>query len=224
MHYTRQRRHGDATVTHPPGVNAVWREKVVALERELAQAEATTKPKPSAPCADCANKDREIERLRAENVNLQHRAIAARLDNPHEQKLFELTREVENLRRETQEQTRELRRLTAVNATLRMDKRGLLAKLKVREELPKDVTLLRQQLTAAKTRISTLQVEPKILRKALDEARRANPVALTKAQRNKILMALHTDQEHNADSSRKRQLTEAFQIFNGLKIRIIDKA
>jgi hypothetical protein len=57
---------------------------------------------------------------------------------------------------------------------------------------------------------------------AWDRAK-ANPVALSKAQRNKILKALHTDQEHGADPSRKRQLTEALQIFNGLKIKIIDR-
>jgi hypothetical protein len=93
----RQRRHGDPTVTHPPGVDLdAWRKKVATLERELARAQAMAPP--SAPCAACAGKDREIERLAAlldgqrGKAELAAKRAAARAAKPA-QKPDEKTRE-----------------------------------------------------------------------------------------------------------------------------------
>ena len=67
-HYMRQRRHGDPTVTRPPGVDlAAWRKKVAALERALKQAQATAKP--SVSCTACVDKDWEIAALNQQAAN-----------------------------------------------------------------------------------------------------------------------------------------------------------
>jgi hypothetical protein len=52
------------------------------------------------------------------------------------------------------------------------------------------------------------------------QASKANPVAITKKQRIKLLHALHPDKETSEE--RKKVLTDALQIFNALKWRVID--
>src|SRR5215831_8227845 len=82
-----------------------------------------------------------------------------------------------------------------------------------------NVAALQQQLKAARTRVHNLTVEKNAAWRARDEARRANPVNITKAQRAKLLKALHPDKE--VSKERKEVLNAALQIFNGLRIRLI---
>jgi hypothetical protein len=53
--------------------------------------------------------------------------------------------------------------------------------------MPKDVVALQQQLKAARTRIHNLTVEKNIAWRERDEARKANPVTITKDQRAALL-------------------------------------
>ena len=63
-----------------------------------------------------------------------------------------------------------------------------------------------------------MTVEKNAARRARDEARKANPI--TKAQRAKLLKALHPDKE--VSKERKEVLNAALQIFSGLRIRLIE--
>jgi hypothetical protein len=83
-----------------------------------------------------------------------------------------------------------------------------------------NVAALQQQLKAARTRVHNLTVEKNAAWRARDEARKANPVTITKAQRAKLLKALHPDKE--VSKERKEVLNAALQIFNGLRIRLIE--
>jgi hypothetical protein len=51
------------------------------------------------------------------------------------------------------------------------------------------------------------------------QASKANPVAITKKQRSKLLHAFHPDKKVSAE--RKKELNDALQIFNALKWRVI---
>ena len=58
----------------------------------------------------------------------------------------------------------------------------------------------------------------------LDEARRANPVAITKANLRKLQKIFHPDPEHDtATAARKAQLNAAAVVFNALKFRVLDR-
>jgi predicted RNase H-like nuclease (RuvC/YqgF family) len=59
-------------------------------------------------------------------------------------------------------------------ASMRWEIRELRAKLKVKVEMPKDVGGLQQQLMAAKTELRNLKLRMKVIRRDLDEARRAS--------------------------------------------------
>jgi DnaJ-class molecular chaperone len=107
---------------------------------------------------------------------------------------------------------------------MRGEIRELQAKLKVKVEMPKDVGALQQQLMAAKTELRNLKVKRKFFGRTLDEARRANPVAITKANLRKLQKVFHPDPEHDtATAARKAQLTAAAVIFNAIKFRVLDR-
>jgi len=100
----------------------------------------------------------------------------------------------------------------------------LQAKLKVKVEMPKDVVALQQQLMAARTRIHNLTVEKNIAWRERDEARKANPIAITKANLRKLQKVFHPDPEHDtATSARKAQLNAAAAVFNALKFGVLDR-
>jgi hypothetical protein len=82
-------------------------------------------------------------------------------------------------------------------ASMRWEIRELQAKLKVKVEMPKDVVALQRQLMAAKTELRNLKAGMKVIRRDLDEARRANPVTMTKKQFALLQKVFHPDPEHN---------------------------
>jgi hypothetical protein len=87
-----------------------------------------------------------------------------------------------------------------------------------------DVVALQQQLKAARTRVHNLTVEKNAAWRARDEARRANPVAITKANLRKLQKVFHPDPEHDtATAARKAQLNAAAAIFNAIKFRVLDR-
>jgi hypothetical protein len=70
----------------------------------------------------------------------------------------------------------------------------------------------------------SLTVEKNIAWRERDEARKANPVAITKKQRAVLLKAFHPDKENDtATPARKTQLNAAAAIFNALKFRVLDR-
>jgi hypothetical protein len=104
---------------------------------------------------------------------------------------------------------------------MRWEIRELQAKLKVKVEMPKDVGALQQQLMAAKTELRNLKLRMKVIRRDLDEARRANPVTITKAQFALLQKVFHPDPEHDtATPERKQQLLNAAQVFNAIKFNV----
>jgi hypothetical protein len=90
--------------------------------------------------------------------------------------------------------------------------------------MPKDVVALQQQLKAARTRIHNLTVEKNTAWRERDEARKPNPVTITKDQRAALRKAFHPDKEHDtATAARKAQLNAAAAIFNAIKFRVLDR-
>jgi hypothetical protein len=90
--------------------------------------------------------------------------------------------------------------------------------------MPKDVVALPQQLKAARTRIHNSTVEKNIAWRERDEARKANPIAITKANLRKLQKVFHPDPEHDtATAARKAQLNAAAAIFNAIKFRVLDR-
>src|SRR5262249_28266577 len=109
-------------------------------------------------------------------------------------------------------------------AAMRGEIRELQAKLKAKAEMPKDVGALQQQLMAARTRIHNLTVEKNTAWRKMNEARKANPAAITKANLRKLQKVFHPDPEHaTATAARKAQLNAAAVIFNALKFRVLDR-
>jgi hypothetical protein len=107
----------------------------------------------------------------------------------------------------------------SLRGEIRLLKEQLVAAKKPRTE-SEEFAALQRQLKAARTRISTLHLQSKMGWAKYEEARRANPVAITKRQRNKLLHALHPDKE--VSEERKKVLNDALQIFNALKWRVIE--
>jgi hypothetical protein len=69
-----------------------------------------------------------------------------------------------------------------------------------------------------------LTVEKNIAWRERDEARKPNPVTITKDQRAALRKAFHPDKEHDtATAARKAQLNAAAAIFNAIKFRVLDR-
>ena len=91
----------------------------------------------------------------------------------------------------------EVRRERADRHEARITARSLEAKLKVKEDVPKDVATLQQQLTAAKTRNLNLSRKVRAALHARDEARKDNPVRISKANPRKLQKVFYPDTEHS---------------------------
>ena len=93
-------------------------------------------------------------------------------------------------------------------------------------ERPKDVVALQQQLKAARTRVHNLTIEKNVAWRARDEARKANPIAITKADLAALRKVFHPDPEHDtATVAHKAQLNAVAAIFNEIarKFRVLDR-
>jgi hypothetical protein len=87
-----------------------------------------------------------------------------------------------------------------------------------------NVAALQQQLKAARTRVHNLTVENNAAWRERDEARKPNPVTITKANLRKLQKVFHPDPEHDtATAARKAQLNAAAAIFNAIKFRVLDR-
>jgi hypothetical protein len=96
----------------------------------------------------------------------------------------------------------------------------LKAKLAKAEANPDEqVAALQKQLKAARARINHFRAESA----RAWQAAKANPVAIAKADHVKLIKVFHPDGEARVSKAREAQLTEAFQIFNALKLNIFDK-
>ena len=175
------------------------------------------KPKPGGKVNALSALERELARLRAENAALRRRSQQGPKSKDEIKPAGSRTERLNHPRDE-------LGIANAKIASMRGEIRELQAKLKVKVEMPKDVVALQQQLMAAKTELRNLKVEMKAIRRTLDEARRANPVTITKANLRKLQKVFHPDPEHNtATSARKAQLNAAAAIFNAIKFRVLDR-
>jgi predicted RNase H-like nuclease (RuvC/YqgF family) len=108
-----------------------------------------------------------LSRLRAENAELRRRSQQGPKPKDELKPAGSRTERLNHPRDE-------LDIANAKIASMRWEIRELRAKLKVKVEMPKDVGGLQQQLMAAKTELRNLKLRMKVIRRDLDEARRAS--------------------------------------------------
>ncbi|HEY2534449.1 MAG TPA: hypothetical protein VGJ20_42135 [Xanthobacteraceae bacterium] len=179
------------------------------------------KPKPGSKIDRVGALERELERLRSENAQLRQwggkvEAVSA------------LERELERLKSENAELLRRAASGLEVIGSLRRQLAAAQAKFPkpkqpARPATPsEEVAALQRQLVGARARIRNLTAEVRAAWHARDEALNApeNTLVISKAHRRILLNAFHPDNE--TSSERIRQLTNALQIFNNLRMRVVD--
>jgi hypothetical protein len=202
-HYMRLRRRGDPNAGFPVG--------------------RQPRPKPADP---------ELDALRRDNAALREQVAAllkaAGRDGAGAQAPRGARDLFDHLAAVVKERDRLAREVAALRAASRVapDEVNAVARL-VREvealkarlaASPDDrVAKLERELKGARTRINHLKASSA----TAWAASRANPAAIAKADHLKLVKAFHPDGEARASDARKAQLTEAFQIFNGLKFNIV---
>ena len=118
----------------------------------------------------------------------------------------------------------ELDRLKNQIAIQRGEIAELRAKLKVKEEMPKDAAELQRQLTMARSENRNLRISVRATSDALHRARIANPAIISKQDHATLRHIFHPDKENDtATPTRRKQLNDAFRIFEALKLNVVDK-
>lgn len=81
-----------------------------------------------------------------------------------------------------------------------------------------DIVALQRQLKAVRTRVANLTQENHLLR----AERNAKPTVIAKRDYNRLRKIFHPDTEASVTDERRRQLTEAAQLFNALKFNVME--
>jgi hypothetical protein len=79
------------------------------------------------------------------------------------------------------------------------------------------IAVLERQMKASKTRIANLRGE----KEKAWEAARSNSGAISKADHTKLIKVFHLDSEARVSKAREAQLTEGFQIYEQIGLKII---